>query len=692
MSPNVAIPASDHVTEMDLRLRKVEERLHILLSWQSAIAAATIGKLSPPSTHFDLKELVTPPVTPSATQDRPQPEIPNKELPSSDFLSLQPPADIATSTLLGAQETTNINLSAPTLSNTEARSLEAKEPEKPKNNTRDHIITGTKTQEKAKSQPTVTVVAIAEESEDVGSDTNESTCSASKSVVTLVTVANEPEVVEYPINNDPSTRLADRILDVMATYSQHLITSLTDGHAGHAWPGKFKFIERVKRQVDNNEPVKIILPAFPWKSINTVDKVDGRLPDLGEVLALSRLNAMCEDIKKIYSTGAELTIATDGLVFDDIVGITDEDTWAYSESLLAIVAEKRFNSIKLARVFDLQATTQIHMDKETYMSQVSNCRAELLREYGRTEDEIRELIQSDSDSLLTYRGFIRFLEKDLKHSHIGKTAVSGAEYRRRVKRVATNMMIRAESFTKLIAAKRPDHVRLSIHPSTGMAKLSVPLVITGDGQFPRTPWHCVLAVGVDGSYSTIHSRDVRETHVLIHHNGQPYYWREKSPLWDSFDQAKIMFEPQYPKTLLIYPKDSSSEMSLNDEQIENLHRLAETYGGPVVLSGFSNDMATLPGFDCDNFQQIRDTGTTESNIDEISQRHSGYREGTTTASDGPERMEDPVLAEPAVGVSVVNTDTESGLTTSVVTTEGNTVMIIAEDSCKVHSYVGGTVY
>jgi pyoverdine/dityrosine biosynthesis protein Dit1 len=50
--------------------------------------------------------------------------------------------------------------------------------------------------------------------------------------------------------------------------------------------------------------------------INTVDKVDGRLPDLGEVLALSRLNAMCEDIRMIYPKGAELTVATDGLVFD----------------------------------------------------------------------------------------------------------------------------------------------------------------------------------------------------------------------------------------------------------------------------------------------------------------------------------------------------------------------------------------
>jgi len=40
------------------------------------------------------------------------------------------------------------------------------------------------------------------------------------------------------------------------------------------------------------------------------------LPDLGEELALARLNSLCKDIEQIYPKGAELTIATDGLVFD----------------------------------------------------------------------------------------------------------------------------------------------------------------------------------------------------------------------------------------------------------------------------------------------------------------------------------------------------------------------------------------
>ena len=53
--------------------------------------------------------------------------------------------------------------------------------------------------------------------------------------------------------------------------------------------------------------------------INKTDKVTGVLPDLGEELALSRLNQLCEDIKQVYPLGGEVHIATDGLVFDGML-------------------------------------------------------------------------------------------------------------------------------------------------------------------------------------------------------------------------------------------------------------------------------------------------------------------------------------------------------------------------------------
>ena len=59
--------------------------------------------------------------------------------------------------------------------------------------------------------------------------------------------------------------------------------------------------------------------------INLVDKVIGKLPDLGEELAMARLHSMCVDIAAVYQHGAEVTIATDGLVFNGEHANSDVD-------------------------------------------------------------------------------------------------------------------------------------------------------------------------------------------------------------------------------------------------------------------------------------------------------------------------------------------------------------------------------
>jgi pyoverdine/dityrosine biosynthesis protein Dit1 len=68
--------------------------------------------------------------------------------------------------------------------------------------------------------------------------------------------------------------------------------------------------------VKANQPIKMCLPAFPFKSPNTKVKVLGRLPDKAEEYALAHLNGLCAAIKDIYPPGAELTIISDGIVYN----------------------------------------------------------------------------------------------------------------------------------------------------------------------------------------------------------------------------------------------------------------------------------------------------------------------------------------------------------------------------------------
>jgi hypothetical protein len=99
------------------------------------------------------------------------------------------------------------------------------------------------------------------------------------------------------------------ILDVIKTYG------VAYERTNH-WEGLENFIPKVKKQVEASEPVRLLLPGFPFKSPNARDKVLGTLPDLGEELALAHLNGLCSNIATVYGHGAEVHILSDGLVYN----------------------------------------------------------------------------------------------------------------------------------------------------------------------------------------------------------------------------------------------------------------------------------------------------------------------------------------------------------------------------------------
>lgn len=144
-----------------------------------------------------------------------------------------------------------------------------------------------------------------------------------------------------------------------------------------------------------------------------------------------------------------------------------------------------------------------------------------------------------------------------------------------------------QAFAAAVEAKCGDYVRLSIHPSTGQTKLSVPLIPPPPGGHSMTPWHSSVAVGVDGSFRTVHAADVRETHDLIYRDGRPYCFREKSPLYD-FGELQVEFQHLYPSGLIIRPAARTGPApSYRDVDAKKVRKLAEVQS-PVVLRGFAD--------------------------------------------------------------------------------------------------------
>jgi hypothetical protein len=86
--------------------------------------------------------------------------------------------------------------------------------------------------------------------------------------------------------------------------------------AGLSWKGFESFVPVVLEQIVRQEPIRMILPAFPFKSPNARNKVLGTMPDFGEELALAHLNGLCQNIGEVYAPGADVYISSDGLVYN----------------------------------------------------------------------------------------------------------------------------------------------------------------------------------------------------------------------------------------------------------------------------------------------------------------------------------------------------------------------------------------
>lgn len=105
---------------------------------------------------------------------------------------------------------------------------------------------------------------------------------------------------------------SQQILDVILRYKSPLPKDAPD----RSDEGTLKSLGLIYRAVKNKEPVRMALPAFPFKSPNNIIKVLGMLPDKAEDVALAHLNGMCAAIRDIYPPGAILTIISDGLVYN----------------------------------------------------------------------------------------------------------------------------------------------------------------------------------------------------------------------------------------------------------------------------------------------------------------------------------------------------------------------------------------
>ncbi|PNP81104.1 hypothetical protein FNYG_05571 [Fusarium nygamai] len=323
---------------------------------------------------------------------------------------------------------------------------------------------------------------------------------------------------------DPSVHaVSSKILDIIFEYALNKFSDSKE----RLEAGRPKSLSVVGKFVATSTRVEMCLPAFPFKSANKAYKVFGILPDKAEEIALDRINTMCIHIGEIYQPGAQCTIISDGVVYNDLLSIPDRDTWAYGQALRKLASDKGFQHISFSRIRDLvDIPLPAELHEIAYVANATNFRRALLNRFGKDDIDIDKEIEKDPDTKMTYLGYRRFLESDLKHIFpVGNGRTANA-YRRDVRYLAKQMLIRGYAFAAAVKHGFPNHLRLSIHQSTGEHKISLSLLNTKTGF--TTPWHCCVALTATGEWTSAPKGEyLKDPNMkVIYESGRPSHFQE----------------------------------------------------------------------------------------------------------------------------------------------------------------------
>lgn len=238
-------------------------------------------------------------------------------------------------------------------------------------------------------------------------------------------------------------------------------------------------------------PITLVLPAFPGKSPNPA-KVLGTRPDMGERLALSFLNELCERIRRRYAPGARIILCSDGRVFSDVIGMDEDAVTAYRRQLDQMIEELGLTNL-----------SSYALDELFPGHDFAHARRALMEAYAQSPELLREKVRrggqgsrdpEDQEAHRILCGITRFLVEDAARPGENR---SRSAIQRDAKARAYEVIRRSNAWSELIRERFPHAVRLSIHPQTcGARKIGIQLLGT---ETWMTPWHGV-AVRSGGNF------------------------------------------------------------------------------------------------------------------------------------------------------------------------------------------------
>ncbi|KAH7309634.1 pyoverdine/dityrosine biosynthesis protein [Stachybotrys elegans] len=282
---------------------------------------------------------------------------------------------------------------------------------------------------------------------------------------------------------------------------------------------------------ESSEAIQMLLPAAPFKNPCQEKVLDTKSPDFAEELGLSRLNHLCQELEKVYLHGAEVTVVSDGPVYNDLLCVPGSTFYDYGVKLRRLAAELGLTKIRFKRLADVLGVADGDaLSKEEYLASAQGFREEMEVRHVPKDLEINDKISNDVDTNLTYHSYVKLVDEDLRWGPDLDPAIRDdpLRYATECTKVAKRMTERLLAYEGSLQAAFPNFIRLSIHRSTGNTKISLPLIPQTDS-FGLQPWHCCVVVTADGLYVTGFTRDYqdRSRYNIVTKNGQPWLIREK---------------------------------------------------------------------------------------------------------------------------------------------------------------------
>jgi pyoverdine/dityrosine biosynthesis protein Dit1 len=172
----------------------------------------------------------------------------------------------------------------------------------------------------------------------------------------------------------------------------------------------------------------------------------------------------------------------------DLLSISDQDTWAYGEALRAMAAKKKFTHIIFSRLQDLIKFPRMpeNLQEISYIANATNFRRFLFNKYGKEDIDIEHRIATDPDTLMTYRGYCRFLESDLQYIFVTGNGRTSNGYKRDVKYLAKEMLIRGY-VSSILFVLLLDLVKISHNREESKLKHITVFCSRDQSQLPKPP-------------------------------------------------------------------------------------------------------------------------------------------------------------------------------------------------------------